>query len=230
MKFTLLGYGKMGKAIEEVAISRGHSITRDISKSDLAIDFSHSSAVLGHVKLAAQHKKNIVIGTTGWQDNFTEVKELVESSETGLLFSSNFSLGVNLFYKIIQSTAQLMNKFDQYDVAGFESHHNQKADAPSGTATELINILLKEIERKESAVNDLSNRAIAAEELHFPSLRQGAEPGTHRVIFDSGPDTITLEHKARNRTGFAHGAVLAAEFLAGKVGIFDMNDLLKTHI
>jgi 4-hydroxy-tetrahydrodipicolinate reductase len=225
MKIALIGYGKMGKMTEEAAIEKGHQIVSIIDPkhskmsldilqdADLCIDFSHPDHVFDNIKKAAAFGKNLVVGTTGWYELIPQVKEVVSESGIGLIYSPNFSLGIHLFFKMIKQAAALMNAHDQYDVGGFESHHQQKVDTPSGTANALIDILLKEIPRKNK--------------LNFPSLRCGSIPGTHAVIFDSPADSIELKHTARNRKGFAYGAIAAGEWLQGKKGFYTLDALFE---
>lgn len=242
MNIAIIGYGKMGHMIENVAKQRHHNIAiridtnnkeaneKDISNSirnaDVCIDFTQPDAVVDNIKKATYYKKNIVVGTTGWYERLDDVRKIVLESNIGLIYSSNFSLGMNLFLQIVELSAKLFNNHDMYDVAGFELHHNQKADSPSGTAKTLAQALLRNIKRKNSIVYALNDK-IKPNELHFSSLRVGSVPGTHAIIFDSSADTIELSHTARSREGFALGAVIAAEWVYGKRGLFTMADLFK---
>ncbi|MDR2899973.1 MAG: 4-hydroxy-tetrahydrodipicolinate reductase [Treponema sp.] len=255
MKIGLVGYGKMGKMIERIAMEKGHSISAivephtntsiipsgapvysDIAsailliESDVVIEFTHPTTALANIKALAEKKLPVVVGTTGWHDHLDEVSSLVEKAGTSLLWSSNFSLGVNLFYEIAAFAAMLMDSYTEYDVGGWESHHNKKADSPSGTAKMLVELVLKQMTRKTKAVYEtLEHRPPAAEELHFPSLRVGSVPGTHTMFFDSPADTIEITHTARNREGLASGAVSAAEWLAAaeRKGMFTMQDVME---
>ncbi len=223
MKLALLGYGKMGKLIEEAAIQRGHQIAcrasskecdwNSIEMADLCIDFSGADAVIGHLEKAARLGKNVVIGTTGWTEHLDKAKEIVKTSGIGALYAPNFSLGVQIFMKILEQSAELINRFDEYGVAGIEFHHAQKKDAPSGTALEISKRMEQKIER--------------IEKLNMTAVRTGSIPGKHMILFDSPFDTITICHEARSRGGFAKGAVHAAEWLNGKKGFFDLNDYTK---
>lgn len=239
MKIGIIGYGKMGKLVEKAAIEKGYTIETIISDSrnpsashqfslaDLYIDFSSPNDVLHNILQTAQKKKNLVIGTTGWDKDLKKAQILVEQHQIGCLHAPNFSLGIAIFLQIVQKAATLIDQFDDYDIAGLESHHNQKEDAPSGTANLLAQTLISNIRRKTSIAHELGNRKINPEELHFPSVRCGFHPGNHEIIFDSPGDTITLTHTARNRESFAQGAVAAAEWLAGKTGWFTFNDIFK---
>jgi 4-hydroxy-tetrahydrodipicolinate reductase len=254
MKIALIGYGKMGKMIERIAIAQGHTIAAivdpvakdtpagiPVSKSvaeanfdsvDAAIEFSVPATACANITALAQRKIPTVAGTTGWLDKMDEVRKSVESANSALIWSSNFSIGVNLFYRIAWYAAELFNNFSDYDVGGFEAHHNKKLDSPSGTAKTLAEGVLSKIARKDKIVWETLDRKPAADELHFPSLRMGHVPGTHSLFFDSQADTIEITHTARSREGFASGAVLAAQWLTAKPkhGIFTMDDMLKEYI
>jgi 4-hydroxy-tetrahydrodipicolinate reductase len=218
MKIGLIGYGKTGKMVEKYAQIRGHEIvgiatSKDsldtLQEADVCIDFSHPEATLKNIKHLANLGKNVVIGTTGWYDALEAVDDLVKKSNIGLLYGPNFSIGVQLFNKILFDAAKLLKNHSQYDIAAVEEHHNQKVDAPSGTALKLSKTIL-----------DASGKKIA-----FSTIRCGSIPGTHTIIFDSPADTLTLSHQARNREGFAEGAVIAAEWLLGKKGIYRFEDI-----
>jgi 4-hydroxy-tetrahydrodipicolinate reductase len=227
MKIAMIGYGKMGQLIEEIALKKEHEICAKIDsklptqkvtpdllkKADVCIDFSQPGDVLDHIRVAGQAKVNLVMGTTGWYEHLSIAQEMVKESGIGFLYSPNFSIGVNLFFKIVSAAAHLMNEFDDYDVAGIEYHHNEKKDAPSGTAEHLTRILLNNVARKQS--------------LQFSSVRCGSIPGTHSILFDSPADTLTLSHEARNRSGFAAGALVAADWLKNRKGFYTFDDVLK---
>lgn len=224
----------MGKEIEKICQQRGHKITHkididddlaatDFSDVSVAIDFTTPGAVVGNIETLAAKGVNTIVGTTGWYNQMDKVKSIVEKAGTGLLWSGNFSVGVNAFWKMLEKIGPIMNQLPEYDVFGHEFHHNQKKDSPSGTAVKTAEILLNTIDRKDTVVTEKLDRAPAPNELHFSSTRGGAVPGTHSVYFDSSADTIEIRHTARSRSGFALGAVLAAEWLAGKKGFFDMS-------
>jgi 4-hydroxy-tetrahydrodipicolinate reductase len=225
MRIALLGYGKMGQLIEQIAENQGHEIiakgspsqikSQDLSKADVCIDFSHATCVLDHIRLCIDQNKPLVIGTTGWEKELPQARNLVENSPIACLYSPNFSIGVHLFMRLITQAAALVAGFEQYDVAGMEIHHNQKADRPSGTAKALHNLLSEQI----------PGRSIP----EFSSMRCGQHPGTHTICFDSAADTITLTHQARSREGFASGAIKAAEWMIGKKGFFTVQDWLATY-
>ncbi len=228
MKIALIGYGKMGRLLEEVArrhamevvarFSRAHPIrageeTRQtLHEVTTLIDFSAPDAVLENIRTAAALSLNIVIGTTGWHSRLEEARKIVESSDIGLVYGSNFSLGVNLFYQIVERAAQLFSAFDGYDPFIEEAHHKFKKDAPSGTALVLQKTLAKVYGERPVPVT---------------SVRAGYIPGTHAVSFDSAVDTIRLAHTARSREGFAEGALLAAKWIAGRKGFYEFREMLN---
>ena len=243
MNIAIIGYGKMGHEIEKAAEDKGIStITidhnaenanyREINEEsmkdvDVCVDFTHPGSVVGNIQKAAKLGKNIVVGTTGWYDNMDKVRDIVKKAGIGLIWSGNFSIGVNAYFKIIENAAKIMNKFNDYDVFVHEFHHNQKADSPSGTAVMLGKIITANMERKNKVVTGELKRKIEPNELHISSTRAGSIPGTHIVGFDSAADTIELKHTARGRQGFAIGAIMAAEWINGKKGFYDINDLMK---
>ena len=245
MNIALIGYGRMGKEIEHIAKQRGHTISaiidpneggathKEISDGglqnvDACIEFTHPSVVLENIEKLSKLKLNIVVGTTGWYDTIVTVKSMIEKNGNGFIYGSNFSVGVNVFFAIVEKAAKIMNNVQEYDVFGYELHHNQKADSPSGTARSVAEILEKNIDRKTKINYEMVNRKINPEELHYASIRAGSIPGTHVAGFDSAADTIELRHTARNRKGFALGAVLAAEFIQNRKGFYTLKDLMKT--
>jgi len=237
MKIALLGYGRMGKEVERAALARNHSIIARIDNSedlqqqtgilkscDVAIEFTSPEAVVQNLLFCFREKIAVVTGTTGWYSRKDEVIRACNESGGSLFYASNFSIGVNIFFEINRQLARLMNGHDEYQVSMEEIHHIHKLDAPSGTAISLANGILSEYPKKKAWV---SGDASSDDQLGIRSLREGEIPGTHRVEWRSSVDTIRIEHEAFNRQGFASGAVLAAEFLAGKKGIFEMKDLLQ---
>jgi 4-hydroxy-tetrahydrodipicolinate reductase len=238
LKIALIGYGRMGQLLEELAPQNnckivakidpqlGNEITaNNLQDAEVCIDFSTPQAAFTNIKKLTELGKTVVVGTTGWQERLTEVKKMVMEADTGLVFGSNFSVGMNLFFRINEATAQLMNEVEAYDVLGYEMHHNHKQDSPSGTALKLANILLDNISRKKKLQLDRVQRKIVADELHFASLRGGDIPGTHSVIYDSVADSIELKHSARNRQGFALGALKAALWIKDKQGCYDFSEV-----
>jgi len=239
LRIALIGYGKMGKAIEQIALSRGHQISLkvnsdnpiedvDFSLSDVAIEFSLPNLVLNHINFCFVKNVPIVVGTTAWNDSLKEVKTNCLESNGSLLYASNFSVGVNIFFEINKHLARLMENQPSYSAEIEEIHHLQKLDAPSGTAITIANDLMSELSTYSTWVLGEKEKPQAqTNEIPIISHRKPEVSGTHIVTYRSEVDTIQISHEAHNRTGFALGAVLAAEFLAGKKGIFTMSDVLK---
>ncbi len=235
MKIALLGYGKMGKEIEAIALQRHHtivlkvgetnaaSITKaDLQQADVAIEFSTPHTVISNIKKCIDAQLPIVIGTTGWYDSFKDIENECQQKNGTLFHSTNFSLGVNIFMKVNSYLAELMNKYANYDVSMEEIHHIHKLDKPSGTAISLANQVLDKIERKKN----WSITHTDSETLFIKDVREGEVPGTHIIKYTSAVDDIEIMHKAHNRQGFALGAIIAAEYIYNKKGIFTMNDLM----
>ncbi len=236
MKIALIGYGKMGKAIEEIALQRGHSIElkidiatlqdftkENLSKCDVAIEFTSPHTALQNIITCLDAGIPIVCGSTGWLEQWDVVKKKCEEKNGSLLYSSNYSIGVNIFFELNKKLASLMNAQTNYEVSMEEIHHTQKKDAPSGTAITLAEQVMENLSRKHKWVNDETPKA---DELLIESKRIDPAPGTHIVKYHSAIDDIEIIHTAHNRTGFATGAVLAAEFIKGKKGIYSMKDVL----
>ncbi len=232
MNLALLGYGRMGKIIEKFALNRGHKIVYildkeweqgTLSQADVAINFSIPSATVNNIKKAIDHQVPVVCGTTGWLEHFDEITAYTQKKNSGFLYASNFSIGVNLFFKINASVAHLMApQKDTYQARIKEIHHVHKLDAPSGTALTLAEALLNEKHYNHWELNSKNPNALTIE-----ALREGEVPGTHTITYQSEVDTITLTHEAFSRDGFALGAVIAAEWLKGKNGVFSMQDVLN---
>jgi 4-hydroxy-tetrahydrodipicolinate reductase len=238
MKIALIGYGKMGREIERCAKEKGITVSavfdenkpvtvKDIRDADVCVDFSIPSAVIENIRIYGDAGKNAVVGTTGWSEHVEEIKHMVTMAGIGLIYASNFSLGVNVFMKIIEYASERMNEFSDYDAFVHEAHHSQKLDSPSGTALSIARIMLEKIDRKNEILSDTSKVKINPNQLHVTSSRSGSVPGTHTVGFDSLADTIEIIHTARNRSGFALGALYAAEWIQRKKGVFTMTDVLK---
>lgn len=236
MKIALIGYGKMGKAVEEIALQQGHHIIlkitssnqnalspQQLSAADVAIEFTGPAAAVHNIKACVNAGVPVVSGSTGWLNSWEEVKQYCLNKNGALLYASNFSIGVNLFFAINRFVAQLMAAHSEYDVSIEEIHHIQKKDAPSGTAITLAEDILEKIPFKKKWVNQ---PAAHAAQLSIISERINNVPGTHKVKYNSEADAIELVHTARSRKGFAEGALKAAEFLYGKKGIFTMKDVL----
>jgi len=244
MNIALLGHGKMGKEVERVAHEKGINVKKiftnennlgatgltrqSLADVDVCIDFSTPAAIIENVKAVADYGKSIVVGTTGWYDKLKDIEKIVKEKKIGLMYSPNFSLGMNIFYHILATTSHLIDKYNCYDVAIHEVHHKGKADSPSGTALTLGQIVLQNIRRKKIVLSDASHKEIKPEELHITSTRVGHVVGQHSIIFDSDADSIEMVHVAKNRAGFALGAVMAAEWLKGKKGIFTMKDVITS--
>ena len=236
MKIALIGYGKMGKAIEEIAVSKGHEIVlkidlsntsdftkENIQKANVAIEFTGPETAFENISKCIQWGVPVISGSTGWLDHFEKAKKLCEEKKGCLIYASNFSIGVNLFFEINKQVAALMEPYAHYDVSMTEIHHTEKKDAPSGTAISLAEQILANIGRKNKWVNEASNEA---SDLVIRSERIDPAPGTHSVTYDSPIDSIEITHTAHTRKGFAGGALLAAEFANQKMGIFTMKDVL----
>jgi len=201
---------------------------KSLKDAEVVIEFTKPDSAFDNLLFLTKEKIPTVTGTTGWFDRLPEMSRAVSDAEASLLWSSNFSLGVNLFFRIAASAAKLIDPFAEYDVGGVESHHNKKADSPSGTAKTLVERVLANMSRKKTAVYEMLERPPVADELHYASVRVGSVPGTHSLFFDSAADTIEITHTARSREGFAAGAVLAAQWLIEKkrTGVFTMDDAL----
>jgi 4-hydroxy-tetrahydrodipicolinate reductase len=236
MKIALIGYGKMGKAIEEIAVSRGHEIVlrvsidnledntvENIRKADTAIEFTGPESAYDNIIRCMQAGVPVVCGSTGWLDKFEAVKQYCLKENKAFLYASNFSIGVNIFFEVNRRLAELMAPHPDYDVNITEVHHTEKRDAPSGTAITLAGQILEKNHRKKGWINHISDNL---EELAIISERTDPAPGTHKVRYSSAIDDIEIIHTAHNRKGFASGAVLAAEFIRDKKGIFSMKDVL----
>ena len=236
MKIALIGYGKMGKAIEEIAIAKGHEIVlkidaattssftkENLEKAHVAIEFTGPHTAFENITKCIEWGVPVISGSTGWLDQFEKAKILCEEKKGCLIYASNFSIGVNLFFEINKQLAALMEPYENYDVSMSETHHTEKKDAPSGTAISLAEQILAKIRRKNRWVNEPSSEA---RDLIIRSERIDPAPGTHSVTYDSAIDSIEITHTAHTRKGFALGAVLAAEFANQKIGIFTMKDVL----
>ncbi len=245
MNLALVGRGRMGSEVERLARADGHKIqfTIDLPENadgagltpealagvEAVIDFSQPEAVLPNIRRVAKAKVPMVVGTTGWYDGLEEVRQLIEKHESALVFGANFSIGANLFLKMAEYAARLFNAFPEYDPYVVEHHHRDKVDTPSGTALRLAEQLLAHTERKTRIQAGNPTGKIAPDALHVVSLRAGAAFGRHDLCFDSPTDTVELVHTARNREGFAQGALYAAEWIRGKKGVFEFADLLAVE-
>ena len=238
MNIALIGYGKMGKAIEEIAISRGHSVvvkfnsqnpleSSQLRTTDVAIEFSQPDLALKHIKLCADGQIPIVVGTTAWEEHLAEIINHIDKREASLIYSSNFSIGVNLFFEMNKYLARLMNDKTDYVASITEIHHTHKIDAPSGTAVTLAKDLISNHPTYSSWKLTGQSENMEKSDLPISAIREENVPGTHLISYTSEIDTLTIEHKAHNRKGFALGAVIAAEFIHKKQGVYTMSDILK---
>jgi len=236
MNIAIIGYGKMGQEIEKIAISRKHKIVSivdqpnhwiefadELRSADVAIEFSTPSAVYQNIRNAFNLEIPIVVGTTGWKERLPEVKALCEKMNQSLLYSSNFSIGVNIFFELNKKLALLMKDFPEYDVNIEEVHHTAKIDSPSGTAIKLADDILNIVKHKSKWVNDEDGEN---EDIQIGSKRISNTPGTHIITYDSKIDSIEIKHTAHNRKGFAQGAILAAEWIVNHKGVHTMIDVL----
>ena len=237
MDIVIIGHGRMGKEIESLALDKGHRIILTIDKdethkfntdsfrnADVAIEFSLPESAVENFKQCFKAGLPVVSGTTGWLNNMDEVVDLCNSTKGSFFYASNFSLGVNIFFEINRKLANLMDNYPNYKISLEEIHHTKKLDSPSGTAITLANDIVHEVKRKDSWV---SEKTPSENEILISAKRIGKVNGEHTIIYDSSVDSIEIRHSAKNRKGFALGALLAAEFLVGKTGMYNMKDLLK---
>ncbi|MGB2116528.1 MAG: 4-hydroxy-tetrahydrodipicolinate reductase [Flavobacteriaceae bacterium] len=233
MNIALLGYGKMGKVIEQIAINRGHNITLivdqhtqnlELSNVDVAIDFSMPESAFNNLKTCFENNTSVVCGTTGWLEQYEEAVALCKASKSGFIYASNFSLGVNIFFEVNKVLAKLMKNQSQYNISLEEIHHTQKLDAPSGTAISLAEDVISNSNYEQWQLDQAGAGIIP-----ITAIREPEVPGTHTVDYTSEVDTISITHQAHNRMGFALGAVIAAEWLHGKQGVYSMKDVLDIN-
>jgi 4-hydroxy-tetrahydrodipicolinate reductase len=237
MNIVLFGYGKMGKEIERLAPERGMNVLAKVTTkaglprealeaADVLIHFASPETVLRVANIARDANKNLVIGTTGWEKEAQTIFSLVASAGIGMVWSSNFSLSLAVFKELVKEAARLFNSLPQYDAAVHEVHHKEKADAPSGTALMLARVIIEHLRRKKQILAGTPSGKIKPEQLQVTSARTGAVVGLHSILFDSTADSVTLTHEAKNRTGFALGALLAAEWIKGRQGVFTFDDVI----
>ena len=250
MKIALLGYGKMGKIIEKIAISRNHEIvliidqdnldeltTENLQKADAAIEFSTPATVTGNINQCFKAGVPIVVGTTGWYAGLAQIKQQCEQNDGSMIYASNFSVGVNIFFYVNRVLAKLMNNYPYYDVQVEEIHHSQKLDSPSGTAITIAEGIIENLDAKKEWINTVTaegdepaDDTATSDQLLIESLRIDSVPGTHTVLYDSEVDSIEFKHTAHNRNGFALGAVLAAEWIRDKKGFHAVHDMFDFNI
>ena len=237
MRVAIIGYGKMGHEIEQVLLSRGHSVAliidqenahdlcaEKLAEVDVAIEFTTPTTAYSNVRTCIECGTPVVSGTTGWHDKLEELQALCREKGSSMIWSSNYSLGVNITFRLNRYLAELMNRFEGYNVAIEEIHHTQKKDAPSGTAISLANDILERVERKQRWMNEPTEEADA---IAITSLREGTVPGTHTVTYESADDKIEIKHTLFSRRALALGAVVAAEFVATRKGVFTIDDLFE---
>lgn len=231
MNIAIIGYGKMGKTIEEILIERGHTVSvklnrkpeaDDLKDVDVAIEFSSPESAFDNIKTLIENKIPTISGTTGWLDRLQEIIELNQKNDCAFLYGSNFSLGVNLFFELNERLAKLMAKYPEYKIQLEEIHHTQKLDAPSGTAISLANGIIENSDKTDWNLDESNSDEI----IPIKALRIDNVPGTHTVSYNSEVDSIEIKHTAHTRKGFALGAVLATEWIHGKKGFFSMKDVL----
>jgi 4-hydroxy-tetrahydrodipicolinate reductase len=236
-KIALIGYGNMGKELEKIAKNQNITITDifEINNKikadekydfDVAIDFSSGDSILENVKILAGHKKNIIIGVTNWQKDKYRIFDIINNSGIGMVYGANYSIGMNIFFKLVRLSAQLMNKIEGYDIMIHEIHHSKKKDSPSGTAITLAEIIVQEFDKKKQILKGETQERIEPDMLQISSTRGGEVFGTHTVYIDSLADTLELKHIAKNRIGFAEGALFAAQWIFNKSGIYNFNDII----
>lgn len=247
MKVALIGYGQMGQMIDHMApqagvevvaridpfhLSASHRVAgpESLQDAEVAICFTAPEAALENIEQVLEAKTHLVMGTTGWLEHKDEVAAQVESAGVGMVYSSNFSIGVNLFFHLAVEAAKTFNPFEMYDVFAHEAHHRLKKDSPSGTALTLGQMLVDNLDRKKRLVTERLDRRPEPDELHFASMRGGHVPGTHTVVFDSEFDTVELTHRARGRGGFASGALVAAKWIADQKGFFTEKEMMAQLI
>ncbi|MGM0378439.1 MAG: 4-hydroxy-tetrahydrodipicolinate reductase [Bacillota bacterium] len=242
LKIGLVGYGKMGKKIHALSKkSKDYKVIsiidpfdkkanfskitpESIKNCDVCIEFSNPKVVLENIKKLINLDMPTVVGTTGWYKNIKEITDLVSKQNGSLIYATNFSIGVNMLFQITNYASNLINQVKEYDVAGFESHHNMKKDIPSGTAKTLANIIKDNYDTKENIIYQPGNRKVKENELHFTSMRLGSINGDHEITFDSLQDQISIKHSAKNRDGFAKGALTAAKYINKNLGFINFND------
>ena len=237
MNIAIIGYGKMGKAIEEIAVKRGHTISQKItskdvlenldwSSTDVAIEFTKPEVAKGNIAFCLSNDIPVIVGTTGWYEDFDEIKALCQKNSGSLITATNFSLGVNLFFALNEKLANMMNQHKDYDASMVEIHHTEKLDAPSGTGISLAEGLINNHDSYEKWENVKKGQNSVDSALVLESLREPNVPGTHKVMYENEIDSIEITHTAKSRKGFALGSVIAAEWLKDKTGVYTMRDVL----
>ncbi len=243
MKIALIGYGRMGSTVESVAAEEGHEVVARIDEegnrggrgitpeslngAEVAVEFSTPEATVPNVAACARAGIDLAVGTTGWLERLDEARDAVDAAGTGMIWAPNFSLGVNLFFRLVREAGRLVDRLEAYDVHVSEVHHRHKVDHPSGTARKLAEILLDEVQRKGRWAETPGDGPIDPSTLQVAAVRAGENPGTHLVALEGPDDRIELRHEARGREGFGRGALVAAEWIRGKRGVFTIDDLFE---
>lgn len=241
MKIALIGYGKMGQEIEGVIRDgKKHEIVsisfkkeddkldlEGIKGADVAIDFTAPDIILSNIEKVLSIGIPIVVGTTGWYDQVDQVRKMIDRAGVGLIYAQNFAVGTNIFFKLVAQASRLAAKYGDYDVYGYEVHHRDKIDSPSGTALKTADYIIQNFPSKKRIQTEKLNRKIEPDELHFASIRGGRNPGVHSVTFDSQADSLTISDQNHSRRGYAEGAVLAAEFVKDKKGMYNFSDIFE---
>ena len=238
MKIAIIGYGKMGKMVEQEAQNLNIPISQiidnkndllasDFDDEEVAIEFTEPATCIENIGILASKGVNISCGTTGWHQDIERAKEIVLTNNIGLIYATNFAIGVNIFWKVVKEAACIVDKFDEYDVFGHEIHHNKKKDSPSGTALTTAKILVDNIKRKKHIITERVDRGMKPDELHFSSTRGGYVIGKHEVVFDSSLDSIKIAHDSKGRSTYARGAINCAKWIRDKKGFFNINDYME---
>ena len=218
---------KLSIPISKIINSHTELSSATFDKDEIAIEFTEPSICLKNIKTLSSKGVKIVCGTTGWDKNINEVKEIVKKHNTGFIYASNFSIGVNIFWRIIEEASSIINKFDNYDIMGHEIHHNKKKDSPSGTALTTANVIINKVARKKHIVTNKIDGEIKASELHFSSSRCGNIIGKHEVIFDSPTDSISISHDSKDRSSYAIGAINCAKWIKNKTGFYSIKNYME---
>lgn len=238
MKIAIIGYGKMGRMVEQEAQSLNIPISQVIDNKDdllasdfdddeVAIEFTEPATCIENIGILASKGVNISCGTTGWYHDIETVKKLVNTNNIGFIYATNFAIGVNIFWKILKKATCIIDKFNEYDVFGHEVHHNKKKDSPSGTALTTAQIIIDNIKRKKQIITEKLDREIKADEVHFSSTRGGYVIGKHEVVFDSILDSIKITHDSKGRSSYARGAINCAKWIKDKKGFFNINNYME---
>ena len=238
MEIVIIGYGKMGKMVEQEAIksqipvskiidNRDDLLSHNFKNDEIAIEFTEPSTCLENVEIISSKGINMVCGTTGWYNDTEKVQKLVAKNNIGFIYSSNFAIGVNIFWKIIKEASLVIDKFEDYDVMGHEIHHNKKKDSPSGTALTTAQIIIDNITRKKQIITEKIDREMKSDEIHFSSSRCGSVIGKHEVIFDSPMDYIKISHDSKGRDSYAKGALNCAKWIKNKKGFYSIENYME---